>query len=106
LVLGIEGFECSAPLIVPPLVEPAGHRPLQAVNLGLQSGVPADLPLPPPPVLQVNLVLNTGRYRGPWVVTRATLGSLRCQSLQNGAGDVLNVCVDSHLVVQFQIERN
>ena len=33
-------------------------------------------------------------------------GSWRCQSLQNGAGDVLNACVDSHLVVQFRIERN
>jgi len=60
LVLGIEGFECSTPLIVPPLVESAGHRTLQAVNLGLQSGVPGDLALPPQPVLQAYLVLNTG----------------------------------------------
>jgi hypothetical protein len=47
LVFGIEGFEGSTPLVVPPLVEPAGHRPLQSVDLGFQSGVPCDLPLPP-----------------------------------------------------------
>ena len=55
----------DAPLVVPPLVELAGHQPLQAVNLGFQSGVPGNLPLPPQPVLQAYLVLNTGRYSGP-----------------------------------------
>ena len=44
LVLGIKGFDCSAPLVVPPL---GGQRPLQAVKLGFQSWIPGDLPLPP-----------------------------------------------------------
>ena len=38
---------CSAPQVVSPLVEPAGQRPLQAVDLGFQSGVAGDLTLPP-----------------------------------------------------------
>ena len=37
---------------------------------------------------------------------RAALGSRSCQSLQNGAGEVLNARVDYHLIVQFRIERN
>ena len=40
LVFRIDGFECSAPLVVSPLVEPAGHRPLQAVDLSFQSVLP------------------------------------------------------------------
>ena len=71
----MEGFECRTPLVVPPLIEPAGHRPLQAVDLGFQSGVPGDLPPPPQPVLQAYFVLNAGRYRRPWVVTWATFRS-------------------------------
>jgi hypothetical protein len=51
LVFGIEGFECSTSLVVPPLIEPAGHRPQQSVDLGFQSGVPGDLQPPPQPVL-------------------------------------------------------
>jgi hypothetical protein len=39
---------------------------LQAVNVGLQSGVPCDLPLPPQPVLQAYLILNSSRNRWPW----------------------------------------
>jgi len=57
----MEGFECCTPLVVPPLVEPAGHRPLQAVDLSFQSGVPGDLPPPPQPVLPAYLILNAGR---------------------------------------------
>ena len=34
------GFECSAPLVVSPLFEPAGHRSLLAVDLGFQSEFP------------------------------------------------------------------
>jgi len=52
MVFGIEGFECSNPLVVPPLVEPAGHLPLQVVGLGFKNGVLGDLPLPPQLVLQ------------------------------------------------------
>jgi hypothetical protein len=37
---------------------------------------------------------------------RATLRSRCGQSLQNGAGEVLNARVDGHPVVQFRIERN
>ena len=72
MVFGIEGFECRAALVVPPLVEPAGHRPLQTVDLGSQVGVPADLPLPPQTVLQAYLFLNASRDWRPWVFTRAT----------------------------------
>jgi len=93
-------------VVVPPLVEPASHRPLQADDLGFQSGVPGDLPLPPQPVLQAYFILNAGRYRRPWVVTRETLGSRCRQSLQNGAGEVLNARVDCIPVVQFRTERN
>jgi len=106
LVFRNEGFERRAPLVVPPLVEPASHRPFQAVDLGSQSGIPGDLPLPPQPVFQAYFILNTGRYRRPWVVTRTTFGSRCRQSLQNGSIDVLNARVDCHPVVQFRIERN
>jgi len=75
MVLSIEGFERRAPLVIPPLVLPAGHRPLQAVRLGFEGGVPSDLPLPTQAVFEAYFVLNTGRYRWPRVVTRATLGS-------------------------------
>jgi hypothetical protein len=40
------------------------------------------------------------------MVTRATFGSGYRQSLQNGAGVVLNARVDSHLIVQIRVERN
>jgi len=73
LVFRIEGFECSAPLVVSPLVEKAGHRTLQAVDIGLQSGFPGDLPPPPQAVFHAYLP-ESGRYRMPQVVTRATLG--------------------------------
>jgi hypothetical protein len=106
MVFGIEGFECSTPLVIPPLVEPTCHRPLQAVDLGFQSGVLGDLPPPPQPVLQAYLVLNTSRYHGPCIVTWATLGSRCGKSLQNGAGEVLNARVDCHPVVQFRVEQN
>ena len=106
LVYGIEGFEHRATLVIPPLVKPASHRPLQAVDLGFQSGVPGDLPIPPQPVLQVYFILNAGWYRKPWVVARATLGNICRQNLHNSAGKVLNSRVDCHPVVQFRIERN
>jgi hypothetical protein len=106
LVFGILGFECRTPLVVHPFIEPAGHSPLQAVDLGFQSGVPGDLPPPPQPVLQAYFIFNAGRYRRPWVVTWATFWSRCRQSLQDGAGKVLNACVDCHPIVQFRIERN
>jgi len=42
----MEGFECRNPLVGPPLIEQAGQRPLQAVDLYLKSGVPGELPTP------------------------------------------------------------
>ena len=102
----MEGFECHNPLVVPPLIEPAGHRPLQAVDLGFQSGVPGDLPTLPQTVLQAYFILNARRYRRPLVVTWATFGSRCCHSLQDGGGAILNACVDCHPIVQFRIERN
>jgi len=101
----MEGIECRTPLIVPPHIELAGHRPLQAVDLGFQSGVPGDLPTPPQPVLQAYFFLNASRYRRPWVVTWATFGSRYRQSLQDGAGKILNACVDCHPIDQFRLER-
>jgi hypothetical protein len=46
LVSGVSGFKGSAPLVIPPIVKPVGHRHLEAVNIGFQSGVPGDLPPP------------------------------------------------------------
>jgi hypothetical protein len=96
---------CHTPLVFPPLVELAGHRPLQAVDFGFQSGVPDDLLPPPQPVLQAYLALMPVGIR-PWVVTRATFGSKSCQSLQDSAREVLNAFVDCHPILQFWIERN
>jgi len=73
LVFRIEGLECSAPLVVSPFVESAGHRPLQAVELGFQSRVHGEIPLLPQPNFHSQLILNAGRYRRQWIVTRATL---------------------------------
>ena len=55
---------CGAPLVIPPLIEPSGHRPLKAVDFGFQSGVPGDLPTSPQPVFQTYFILNTGRDLG------------------------------------------
>ena len=79
---------------------------MQAFDLGFQSGVLGDLPRPSQPVLQAYFIIIAGRYRRPWVVTLATLGSRCRQSLQNGAGEVLNARVEFHPLVQFRIERN
>jgi len=100
------GIECRTPLVVSPLVEQVGHRPLQVVQLGFQSGVPVDLPPPSQPVLQAYLILNAGRYGRPWVIAPATLRSRCRQSLRSVTGEVLNARVDCHPVVQFWIERN
>jgi hypothetical protein len=106
LVFGIEGFESRTALAVPPLIEPSVHRPMQAGDLGFQSGISGDLSTLLQLVLQAYLILIVSRYRRPWVVTRATLGSRCRQNLQNGAGVVLNAHVDCNPVVQFRIERN
>ena len=102
LVCRIKGFECRTPLVIHPLVEPAGHQPLLAVDFRFQSRVPGDLPLPLQPVLQVYLILNAIRYWRLWVITWATLGSRCRQRLQNGTREVLNAHVDCQPIVQFQ----
>ena len=93
-------------MVVSPLVETTGLRPLQAVDLGFQTAVAGQLPLSPQPVLQAYIFLNAGRYQRPWVVTPATLGSRFYLRLQECVGEILNACVECHLVVQFLIERN
>jgi hypothetical protein len=49
------------PLVVPPLLQLEGHRPLQAVYLSFKSRVPCEFPLPPKLVLSAYLILNTSR---------------------------------------------
>jgi len=85
-------------LPVPPLVEPAGHRPLKAVYLGSQSGIPSHLPPPPQPVLQAYFIPNAGRNRRPWVDTGTTLGNKRFNSFEDGAGEFLDARVDCNRV--------
>jgi hypothetical protein len=58
-----QGIRVSKPLVVNQIFESAGHRPVQAVGLDLQGGVPGDLALPPQHVFQAYLILNAGRYR-------------------------------------------
>jgi hypothetical protein len=84
LVFGVYGFEGIALLFVNSFVTPAGHRPLEAVNLGFQSGVPGDLPPPPQPGLQAYFMLNTGRNRSQYVVTLSRLGGGGTQCSENG----------------------
>ena len=103
LVFGIEGFECRTPMIKP-LVEPASHRPLHAVEFDFQSGIPGDLPLPPQPGLQAKVIMNARRYQRPRVFTRAIFGCICCQTHQDGAGEVLKECFDCHPVLLFRIE--
>ena len=100
----IKAFNYRTPLVVLVLVEPADYRPLHAVELSSQIVLPSDLPLPPQTIILAYLILNTSLYRGPRVLTRATFGSGSWQSLQNGAGQVRNALVDSHPVVQFQVD--
>jgi hypothetical protein len=63
MVFGIKGFECGNPLVDPLLVEPADQRPLQAVDLSSQSGVPGDTP--PQADLKASFILNANQYRRP-----------------------------------------
>ena len=102
----MEGFECRTPLVFPLLIEPAGHRPLQSVDLGFHGGVLGDLPTPPQPALQAYFDLNARQYRRPLVVTGATFGSRCSQIVHDGVGEILNECVECHPNVQFRIERN
>jgi len=52
LVFGYKKFDRGTSLVVPSLVEPAFHRPLQAVVLRCQNGVPGDVSLLSWPALQ------------------------------------------------------
>ena len=64
----------------------------------LSKRVLGELPLPPQPVLQEYHILNTSRYRGPQVVMRTAVRSASCQSLHDGAGEVLYGHVGCHLI--------
>ena len=75
MVFGVDGLQCRTPLVIPPLLEPAGYRSMQALALGYQSGVSGELPLPSQPVLQLYLIMDASGYTRPWVVTQATLGT-------------------------------
>jgi hypothetical protein len=59
LVLTVQRFQRITLLFVLPLVQPMDHRTLEAVDLGFQSGIPRDLPLPPQSVVQAHFILNT-----------------------------------------------
>ena len=102
----MQSFQSIIPLIVPPLLQLEGHRPLQAVYLSLQSRVPCELPLPPKPVLLAYFILNTSWYRRPRVSTRSTLGSGHLEGPTNGAGQILDTRVNACLVCSFRVERN
>ena len=64
MVFGVQGFECSTLLVIPPIVEVTGHQPPQAVDLGFQSGVSDDLPSSPQSVVTEYITLNLSLYRG------------------------------------------
>jgi hypothetical protein len=96
LDLATQGFQRFAPLTVSPLLQLPCNRPLEAVDLGFQSGAPRDLPLPP--VLQAYFILNTSGKKGPWVGTwSAPWSRCRC-GLVDGAGQLLKALVDCLLV--------
>lgn len=86
---GLSGIriEGIALLVVPPLVKSISHRPLGAVDLRPQSGVPCDQPLLPG--LKAIFILYTGRNRSPWVVMRVTPGAGGSQGLKNGVREVI-----------------
>ena len=98
-------MECPVRWVISPFVVYSGHRILKAVVLGSHSVNPGDLPRP-----------RQRCFRLTRPKLHCDLGSLhshpfddfggRCQSLHNGARDVLNVRVDCHFVVQFGIERS
>jgi len=92
-------------MVNPPLIEPSDHRPLKAVDLGFQSGVPGDLPTSPQPVFRLfNPEYRPGSGDVGHQLGDALSGSL--QSPKNGAGEVLNTRVDIHTIMQFRVERN
>jgi hypothetical protein len=86
LVFEVYGFEGIAPLVVHSFVKTVGHRPLEAVNLGFQSGVPGDLTPPTQPVFQAYFMLNTGRNWRQYVVTLSRFGGGGTQGSKTGFG--------------------
>jgi len=102
LVFGIERLECRTPLVVPPLVDPAVNRPLQAVNLRFPEGSLVTCHRPRSRSF-MRISSECRAVSESWVITWATLGSRCRQSLQNDAEEVLNSHIDCHPVVQFDL---
>jgi hypothetical protein len=102
----MQSLQSVTPLVVPPLLQLEGNRPLQAVYLSFESGVPCELPLPPKAVLQAYLILNTSRYRRPQVCTRSTLGSGHLEGPTDGTGQTPDTRVNACLIWSFRVERN
>ena len=102
----MQSLQSVTPLVVPPLLQLEGHRPLQAVYLSFEGRVPCELPLPPKAVLQAYFILNTSRYRKPRVSTRSTPGRGHLESPTNGAGQTLDTRVNACLIGSFRDERN
>jgi hypothetical protein len=102
----MQSLRCVPPLVDPPLLQLEGYQPLQAVYLSFQSRVPCELPLPPKPVLQAYVILNTSRYRRPQVCTRSTLGSGHLEDPTDGTGQTPDTRVNACLICSFHVERN
>jgi hypothetical protein len=84
LFFRIEAFELNVSLVASPLALAAVQEHLQASDLGFQSGVPRYLPLQPQPVFQAFIILNSGWYRSPCVVTRRRLGVDAARAFKTG----------------------
>jgi hypothetical protein len=98
----MQSLQSVTPLVVPPLLQLKGNRPLQAVYISFGSGVPCELPVPPKPIIQEYLILNTSRYRSPWVCTRSTFGSGYPEGPTDGTGQTPDPRVDACLI---RVER-
>jgi hypothetical protein len=74
----MQSLQSVTPLVVLPLLQLEGHRPLHVVYVSFESRVTCVLPLPPKPVLQADL-LTTSRYLRPRVCTLSV--DLRCPGM-------------------------
>ena len=102
----MQSLQSVTPLVVPPLLQLESHRRVQADYLSFESSVPCQLPLPPKPVIQAYLILNTSRYRRPRVRTWWTFGSGHLEGTTNGTGQILDTRVNACLIYSFRVECN